>query len=1086
MLQSKDLYGDNHVSGTDTHQLDDDFDAIKVDEENIQNLSAQNQDRIAKVVIDSCVRCCLLPKYLSSDVSRPIRDRRILNILIDSDPALFLRLCDPIHSAVRNGFLEYNDDAAGTIYEVLQDYLSSYTYSLSSAMRQAAVTLVDTILHQLPPMADDSFRGPSGEAAAGLLDWLGANLMKGKLQYWEDRLSVIQLYARLIELDPGNTSWSRRRYDNLRNDTTTPVSLLCEIIEDSDARVRFRLAVVISRLFQILPGRNFAALYRQASGNLLVRGFQVECILSNLVFFLNITCVSAAGRFNALFHVYDTAYMRTFARNHTLAGLQAVVRTLRLASISELYLQYATRIAQLQFNEDQAPENLPMQLYGFSTRKQWAMEALSSIGPVALTMNKTWVWEHLCGIAGLSKNEGLQRIFSITFGYRLAKDIDEHMQSPEMTIPSADIAKAAIKYENEVASLGDIVDIQSHPIDTVSSVILMPGHEDSIQDLQSLLQSQKDGNERALAFVALYCRKGRSDHELGEVLSPVTHTRAFIRVVQWVEESNPTTNDMLLYNVFMQTIGKLNANILTNERIRLLRNLLFFVAYHCQQFGQSPVLGFVLLRTATALTQQRDLAMIAFNMILWILPRLHFIKGSEPELVPLLAEITSIARAYITKPRKEADTEIFEAASEILTALDTFLSSILSSSRRAPSLREEPFLCLLPIWPEELPQASNQILQGMTREKLLEISQQSSIHAQVFSLAGRLVDTPGAIQPREVELFSSDVFWQLKDAIAEGNVPQSKEVSAFLQLCYLNGGRLRMIDPDTAVSLGSRSSSSPVRSSKMRSDAMYTMTDILYAILDRLTHADLGTMYRAYQTLCVVASRLLNVIQPLKIASRLNKEIELLDNRPPDLRVNHVEFFDYVGVVRSPEECLQRPLNTDRWVTEFASVACLETANWDDLLVEAALLLQHDRQLSRQLLPHLLHLLLQREESAEDISSPTIRDAVSTYFKSILEGAQFPVTTKRVIIDILLYLRRQNRPSAKNHIDNDGWLDVDFALLARVALDCKMYATALLYWELHSDPDNGNKGKPVEEEDYKVSLYSAKRLCGTTELIWRL
>jgi hypothetical protein len=1067
-LQSKDLYGDSHVQGGDTHQLDDDFDAIKVDEESTQNATSQNQDQVAKVIIDSCIRCCLLPKYLYNDQPVPVKDRKILNILIDSDPALFLKLCDPIHSAVRNGFLEYNDDAAGTIYEILQEYLSSYTYSLSSVMRQAAVTLVGTILDRLPPMADDSFHGPSGEAAAGLLDWLGANLKKGKLQSWEDRLSVIRLYARLIEIDPGNISWSRRRIDNPRSDDTTPVSLLCDIIEDSDARVRFRLTVIISRLFQILPGRNFAALYREALGNLFIRGFQVECILTNLVFFLNITCVTAAGRFNALFHVYDTAYMRTFARGHALAGLQAVVRALRLASISELYLQYATRIAQLQFNEDQTPEDLPMQLYGFQTRKQWAKDVLSSVGPVALTMNKTWVWEHLCEIAGLTKDEGLQRIFSVTFGYRLAKDVNEHLQTTESRIASLDIAKAAEKYESEVASLGDIVDIQSHPIDTVSSVIVMPGHGDTTQDLKSILQSQENGIEKSAAFVTLYCGKEGIMEELEEVLAPVTHARASIRVVQWIEESNrATTVDMMIYNVFMQTIGKLNANILTNERMRLIRNLTFFMAYYCQRFGGSSVLGFVVLRTAAALTQQRDLARIAFNMIMWILPQLKPGKGSEPELIPLLAQLSSIARAYSTEVRMTADREIFDAAQELLKALGVFLSPIWSQSRCPPNLRTSDFLSLLPIWPGGLPKEPSAILQGMTRTKLLEISQQRAIHDQVFLLARNLVDAHENVNERDMELFSSNVFWQLKDAIDDGSVPESEETSAFLELCYINGGRLRMIDPDAAVALEFKYSSSPIRSSKTRYDTIQTTTDILYAILDRLSHADLGTMYRAYQTLCVVASRLLGEIQPLKIPTRLDQEIKLLDSRPPDLRVNHVEFLDFVGVVTSPDECLQRASNTDRWVSEFASVACLETANSGDLLVEAALLVQHDSQLSRQLLPRLLHLLLQREESAEEVSEPTIRDALSTYFKIILEGAQIPITTKRVIIDILLYLRRQNR----RHLLNDKWLDLNFALLSRVALDCKMYATALLYWELHSDPDPayGDKENAVGEGDYKVS-----------------
>ncbi|KAJ9107053.1 hypothetical protein QFC19_002922 [Naganishia cerealis] len=1071
LLRGEDLYGSMPVTGYDTNHIDDDFDTIRVDDESMQNGTAQTDDRIAEVIIEGSIRCCLLPKYCLNDMPTPVKDRTILNILIDAEPALFLRLCNPIFSAIRNGFLDFNDDAAGTIYETLQDYLSSYTYSLSSVMRQIAATLIDTILSRLPPITGDSFCNPSGEAAAGLLDWLGANLRKGKLLFWEERLVVIRLYARLIELDPRNIFWSRRETNSPRNDIADPVTLLCRSLEDSDARLRFRLTAIVSRLFQILPGRNFAALYRDCLSNLHTRGFQVEYILSNLVFYLNITCVSAAGRFNALFHIYDTAYERTFTRAHAHAGLQAVISTLQLANISELYLQYATRITQLQFNEEQAPEKLPMQLYGFQSRKQWATAVLSSVGPVALMMNKTWVWERLCGLAGLSKDDGLQRIFSATFGYRLALDIDALLLAQQSSMVSADIAETARKYEKEVASLGDMADIHSHPIDTVSSVIVMPGHEDTTNDLLSILQSQEDGTARYNAFVSLYCRKESPQLELDEVLAPVIHARASVRVMQWIERSNRTTSlEMMLYNVSMQIVGKLDANILVNERMRLMRNLAFFMAYHYRSFIESPVLGFVVLRTATALTQQRDLAIIAFNMISWILPQIEYMKGSESDLVPLLAKLSSVAWIYFTEPRTEGDEQFHQAAVQFLGTLESFLRCLLSTSRCPSTLRSSAFVELLPIWPRELPNESNAMLRSMSRAKLLEIVQRPTIHAQVFALVNQLAVKSSESQEHEMELFSSNVFWQLKDAISEGDIPHSKETSAFLELCYANGGRIRMIDPDTATALRSKFSATLIRSSKARPDAIQTTRDILFAIVDRLSHSHLGTLYRAYQTLCVVASKILREIQPfVKIPSRLQAETALLDTRSPDLRVDHIEFMDFVGIVSASEAWLMRPMHTDRWVREFASVACLESANSGGLLVEAALLLQHDLQLSRQLLPHLLHLLLQKEESVPaPTTRPAIRDALSGYFKRILESTKLPIATKKVVIDILLYLRQQNRPTSLSHLDNDYWVDLNFALVARVALDCKMYATALLYWELHSDSTSEGKENAFQEDDFTL------------------
>lgn len=1044
--------------------------------------SAQNNSRIVDAIVTSCIRCCLLPKYCSNGMSMPVKDRNILNMLIKAEPSVFLQLCYPIFLGVRTGLLEFNEEAALSIYQVLQEYLSSYTYSLSSDMRQAAANFVNTILSRLSPLHPDGFHTAMGELVSFFLEWLGTNLAQGKVVFWQDRLVFIRLFARLIELDPTNAAWSKRKQkesddpdedDEEVSDVDDPVLLLCKLVDDTDARIRFRLAAIVARLFQSLPERDFSELYRIVVSHFKTRGFQAENILSILVFQLNVTIVNAVGRFNSLFHIYDTAYNRAFTRNHVQVSLQCIVRALRLSGISELYLQYAPRLSWLQLEQDDNPEDLPVQLYGFSTRKEWANAALIAVGSAALLKDKTWVWEHLCATVGLTKEEGLQIIFSATVGYCLASGFASVMPERSSDRDWTSMSQILRDYEAKYAASGGKGRLDFSPIDTISSVICMPGHADTTGDLEEILQSQDNGSERARVFSDIYCTGG-SARELEDVLLPVTSTRSCIRVLQWIQKRNKQIDlDSIVYNVLMQTVGRLDSEILINERRRLMRNLAFFVAYYHQAFLNNAVLGFVLLRTGAVLAQHPDLAPISANLISWILPQMKFLKGADGDLVAILARLSAVAMAYVKAPDVQGIAGLQDAGGRILSTLEAFLDSLW---RNVPAnLLAVAFMPLLPIWPRTLPKTPNKRLQEMSRAELLEKAQEPAIHKQVFSLTRQLANKTGPPRDSEIDIFSSRVFWQLKDALSGAVAPTSEEVSAFFEFCYSNGGRVRMIDPDTYATLRTRTLRTRNRSSNSRSGPTHSMSNILFAIFDRLQSADLGSQHRAYHTLCIVGSGMSALAQQaVGLTSIVQLELGLLHGRAPAESIDDAVFMDFIGSASPGEVNLALPVETDRWMTMFASAACMQYAMWDRMLVDVAPLLMHDRRFSRQVLPQLLHLVLDREATDKETGGSPIRAALSIYLGSLLQSSQIPLATKTVVIEILLYLRRQSRPGSLNHLGNDRWLKIDLAVVAKAALDCKMFATALLYWELHVDPDNKSKPEEYGEADYQVSLLSNK------------
>ncbi|KAI5453722.1 Serine/threonine-protein kinase tel1, variant 2 [Naganishia albida] len=1069
VLQAEDLHLSGTAANADTDDADDDF-TIKADDD-MTSGSAQSDTKLIQVIVTGCIRCCLLPKYCANGMSMPVKDRNILNILINAEPSVFLQLCYPVFLCVRIGLLEFNDEAALRIYEVLRDYMSSYTYSLSSAMRQTAANFVNTLLSRLSPLGAESFHTGAGELVTFFLEWLGTNLSQGKVIFWQDRLMFVRLFARLIELDPRNVAWSQRKEkdpDYPIEDVDDPVLLMGKLVDDTDARVRFRIDVIVARLFQSLPDQDFTKLYRKVVTNFQTRGFQVEYILSVLVFQLNVTIVNAVGRFNSLFHIYDTAYHRAFARNHIQVSLQCIVRALRLSGIAVLYLQYAARLAVLQLDQDDNPEDLPMQLYGFSTRKEWASAALTTVGSAALLRDKTWVWEHLSATSGLTKEEGLQHIFSTTVGYHLAfaftRIMPERFSDKDWTVMS----KLLRDFEEKYTASGGKGIFEFNPIDTISLVICMPGDEDTTADLKTILADQDDGSERSRVFADVYCTGG-SAQNLEAVLHPVTDARSCIRVMQWVEKKNKQMGlDVIVYNVLMQTVGRLDAKILINERRRLVRNLTFFIAYYHQVFLSNAVLGFVLLRTGAVLAQHQDLAPISSNLISWILPRMKFLKGADADLVAILAKLSAVAMTYVKKPTARGIAGLQDAGSRILEALEAFLDNLWRPTASS-SLRAVAFMPLLPIWPRTLPKTPNKRLQEMSRTELLQKAQDPAIHKQVFSLTRQLASKSGSPRDSEIDIFSSRVFWQLKDALSGTTVPSPEEMSAFFEFCYFNGGRVRMIDPSTYAALRTRTIRSRNRTTSNRSNPAHSISDILFGLFDRLHSADLGSQHRAYRTLCVVGSAMSSLAQQaVGLTTIAQLELGLLFSRSSPTHSDEAAFMNFIGSGSLLEVDLALPLSTDIWVTMFASATCMQYATWDNMLVDVAPLFEHDHRFSRQVLPQLLHLVLDKEASDDETADRAVQTALSTYLGAILQSCHIPLSTKTVIMEILLYLRRQSRPGLPNHLGNDRWLEIDFAVIAKAALDCKMFATALLYWELHVDPDNENAPKAYDDTDYQL------------------
>ena len=124
----------------------------------------------------------------------------------------------------------------------MSDLLKQYQFARNERIHQLVIDLLDSTLSiWLTPQAQSN---DVGEMVGELCAWLAKALRKQKISTWTLRDALAQFLDRYLSLDPSQTCWSTAVED-------LPTALLPMMTADHDIRVRFRVAVLNTRLFDL-------------------------------------------------------------------------------------------------------------------------------------------------------------------------------------------------------------------------------------------------------------------------------------------------------------------------------------------------------------------------------------------------------------------------------------------------------------------------------------------------------------------------------------------------------------------------------------------------------------------------------------------------------------------------------------------------------------------------------------------------------------------------------------------------------------------------------------------------------------------
>ncbi|KAK0289904.1 Serine/threonine-protein kinase tel1 [Friedmanniomyces endolithicus] len=138
------------------------------------------------------------------------------------------------------------------------------------------------------------------------------------------------------------------------------------------------------------------------------------------------------------------------------------------------------------------------------------------------------------------------------------------------------------------------------------------------------------------------------------------------------------------------------------------------------------------------------------------------------------------------------------------------------------------------------------------------------------------------------------------------------------------------------------------------------------------------------------------------------------------------------------------PSVTDQvWIQNLAIALC-KWASERPILSSLPALLRNIPRLASDLLLCIAHIILTGEVNREPVLRQELSSAISKHLKDRCPALD---TRRRLLLDLLLYLRSQPWPSETTKADRVRWLDVDFMLAADASARCGMPSAALLFAE---------------------------------------
>lgn len=788
------------------------------------------------------------------------------------------------------------------------------------------------------------------------------------------------------------------------------------------------------------------------SREMLMFNPRYESIITRLICLGNVIVVSSAVRRGAYWHLLEACLHSSQYTTHTENVLSAAASRLGLSSFSQLFESYASQIAYSIRQDQQDFLRLPAHLLGYKDRRECAEHTFHAFTPTNILANgPPNIVEHgrrlfLSHCAAIQKvpSEGIRDCFSEIIGYQIVWWIGEDGLLGDSL---GDELEQLLRTRAKEVGEGEDYDtlMRQHADGVIATILSTLMDQDFTRDgpIVTSLDVLGSGEPVIRAFRAMSRYRKLDDFIFHQPNLPVFNTAAILQALSWFRTHVPSVDQTATtYHVLHKLFAEIDRYPLVNEQLRLLNAICLWVSLHQNDCEDENVLR-VLMHGATSLLAQSDLTRAAQSILEWAFTKYGEVSNREdPRFAETLIRVSCVAYDFSCSQEENLAAMGYD--------LLRWAESRVLKLHKYKTLKHSIYQALS-AWPREIPSALQSIHNDMSHQDLSTILSDNIISSNKFRLVRRLRDLAANSQYDDTQFGGSD-FWRLKECIPPSDQLSDNDLDAFCELLFLQRGSINGLGSDKPTLplvrekhiKGIKDNASSTRS--LSEDFLAPQKAIVVTLLAILNHSSLKHANLAYKTLRSLIFD--SQIEPTSSAwpSRIQGELSLLQNYP---RSSHPPpLHDLEALLDDPS---YRDMATDfhAWITTIASLLNDMLASNIPFYVPLSFMTHSDPKFSEDVLPVLVHTILQEERSNPPNGSP-IRDCISRYFSNVLMSENTALACRRSIVDIVLHLR-QFSPSKSDALAYDKWLDINFLLLSENAISCGAYTTALLFLELASD-----------------------------------
>jgi len=760
-------------------------------------------------------------------------------------------------------------------------------------------------------------------------------------------------------------------------------------------------------------------------------------MLTRLLGLGNILVVSAPVRRGAYWHMLETCIHScsySYA-SHIETILVDVSRRLGMPSLSTLFAAYASQLAFSLRQLDADFLRFPPHLLGYRDRKECAEATFRSFTPCNILTQGEKVFEAHCKLLQKEMSDGIRECFGDIIGLQLATFVQQHTDLPK------DIEKFLAELVSFVPTFAPPFEDN---LDGITTTILRSlGDQDYRSGRESIITVlQAFNSNMAPTFQALVKYRKFDTLRTHPPNRPAFTTSVALRSLRWLSTRWGGFSIHTTYHVMHQLFHDLNSTPLVNEQLRLVNALSLWIAYRQEDFIE-PTIADTLIRGCTFLLSQSDLAHAAQSILEWAFTKYPAPKTwKESRLPNMLVRIRCIAQDFSSEANYPS---ISSLGDELVKWMDI---QMMAFARKSAYRRL--VLRVLPTWPQQPSVALTKLYEEISVYDLTSILEDHRITSNKFRLVRRLQES-ALLQGQEEGQFAETYFWRLKECIPSPDRLQEGDVDAFASLLSFHHGQIGSLNVEQPDQLSPRNRHCRNVKKRTTEDTVAAQDAIALGLLVMLDDDDPSRVFNAYYTLrqAFSVSDKSKLYSTLTVPQEYRQDVECLKSyrRSPTIRA-----VPNMEEALSSEKYIECSSRFGEWVPQISILISDTLASEDLVFGQLSTVLASDVDFAEEVLPILIHTILQRERQETGLVKP-IRKALSKYFSKILSSSLIDSRCIRSIVEIVLHLRNI-LPAKSDALAYNKWLEIDFSLLARSAILCGAYTTALLFVELAAEHDS--------------------------------